>query len=309
MLTARQTFIHFLQDTGAGGSLTAEQQSELFREGLLGMACRQRGLKELYLEAVGREHRWRSLLRKLDEGLAHHGQHALVFKGGSALGHLYPASGLRPLSDLDLVVEPTVESALKDLGFSTLSGYPWVMANGAFQLDLHVHPLGRHCYAFPWNLQRARQLSAPLSERRGLFRFQSEDEMVLALLHAGKHAYSRLIWLADIHLLLPRCEPELLRQRLREAGAERYLDYARWLLAQLQGEPGPSLNALEKKLLRLCLQRRAPETLGMLLPLLSMRSLPRALNYLRHCLRPQNSEGYSARVRDLWSLLRRSTSP
>lgn len=302
MQTARDTLVHFLQGTCARGPLSEDQQRELFREGMLGLACRQRGLKEELLRAVGREYRWRALLEELDQALAEAGQRAIVFKGGATLGHLYPGSGLRPLSDLDLVAGRECEEVLCGLGFETLTRHPWVMTRSGFQLDLHQHPLSRHQHVFPWDLRRAGQLSLPLTEKHGLFRYRLEDETVLCLLHAGKHAYSRFIWLADLHLLLPRCQPEVLRERLREARAERYLDYARWLLANLTGQARPRLSRLEEGLLELCLNRQTSESLGMILPLAWPRSWPRAGRYLWHCLRPQSGRDWRRRLAELYAL-------
>ena len=312
MPIARDTLCAFLEGTPTPAELTPEQERDLFREGLLEMAYYQRGDKGNFLRGVAREFRWRELVQEIDRELARQQRQAIVFKGGSALGYLYPNSGLRPVSDLDLLGDEQLAPLLVGLGFRTAPGQPWILHRGAFQVDLHVHPLGRQRFAFPWDLSRAIRLRQSLSPQGGLFRFQPEDETLIALIHAGKHAYSRWIWLADIHLLLGRCRPDCLGQILREAKAERYLGYAQWLLAQIQGKPVPSLSGLEQKLLRLCLQRRASESLGMLLPLFSISSPWRATHYLWHCLRPQFQQGWQQRLRELWHLLRtfmRSSTP
>ena len=312
MTASRQALKNFLEDSPATSlPLTASEENELFREGLLGIACRQRQLKEAFMEGVAREFRWRELLDELDAALAGQGRHALVFKGGALLGKLYP-TGSRPVSDLDLLGDEHLPAVLESLGFQSLDGHSWIWRRGLFQLDLHQHPLGRLQYAFPWDLRRARQLSQPLTERRGLFRFQREDETLIALIHAGKHAYSRFIWLADIQLLLKQCRPQQLDSILVEAQATRYLTYARWLLAQVADRPAPALSPLERLLLQLCLRRATSESLGMLLPLLSISSPRRALHYMWQCLRPQNGGDWSLRARELWNLARlfkRSSTP
>ena len=305
MSIARETLKRFLNDDPVPARpLTAPEERELFREGLLGIACRQLQLKEAFLEGAAREFRWRELRAELDQTLAEQGRHAIIFKGGAALGRLYPGSGLRPVSDLDPI--------LTSLKFTPVEGQNWIWRRGQYQLDIHDHPLSRHRYAFPWDLRRAVQQSEPISERAGLFRFQVEDETLISLIHAGKHAYSRMIWLADIHFLLQRCRPERLREILHEARAHKYLGYARWLLARINGTAAPRPGILEERLLHLCLQRATSESLGMLLPLLSISSPQQALHYMWHCLRPQNGADWNTRAREFWHLarlFRRSSTP
>ncbi|MFN8607157.1 MAG: nucleotidyltransferase family protein [Vulcanimicrobiota bacterium] len=304
MALALDTLRRFLDNSDQPATWDEQAETHLLKEGMLELALRQTGQKERFLQSVAREYRWRELLAELDEALAGWGCHALVFKGGAALGHLYPSSGLRPISDLDLLGEPDLPERLTRLGFRAVAEEPWIMHRGAFQLDLHQHPLGRQRFAFCWDLARAIQCSLPLSQHRGLFRFSLEDETVVALIHAGKHAYSRYIWLADIHLLLQRCCPERLGQVLREARAERYLVYAVWLLQSIRGGRLPKLKHLEKRALDLCLRRQASESLGMLLPLLSSNSFPRSARYLWHSLKPQQEASWRQRLGKLWHLVR-----
>lgn len=312
MAIARDTLVRFLSGQAGGAAhWSADEEIQLLREGMLELACRQGQHKQRSLEAAARELRWRDLLDELDRALAENGARTIVFKGGALLGRLHPI-GMRPLSDLDLLAAPQLEPVLLKLGFRHAEGEPWILRRGAFQLDLHQHPLGRHHHAFGWDLRRATQCSLPLTQRQGLYRFTFEDETTIALLHAGKHAYSRWIWLADLHLMLTQCQPGRLAAILKEAGGQRYLLYARWLLAHLANQPPPPINPLERRLLEICLQRRASESLGMLLPLLSIRSPARARRYLWHSLKPQGQDSWRARFHQLWRLARtfkRSASP
>lgn len=305
-LEALREFLSHQNPRPSSCGFSPEQRLELFREGLLEIAAYQRGGRQTVLEGAAREFRWRGLLDELDQALGRAGARAVVFKGGAALEGLYPRCGLRPLSDLDLVCEPHVPPLLESLGFVAAPRHPWVYTRDGFQLDLHAHPLSRLRHAFRWDLRRAMQRSLPRSACHGLYRFQTEDELLVALIHAGKHAYSRWIWLVDIALLLQRCDPDRLEGLLRDAGALRYLDYARWLLTTVQGQEqsGPRLSLLERTFLRACLHRRASESWGMLLPLLSIRSPRQALYYLRGALASPHGKDWRTRARELWALTR-----
>lgn len=294
---ARATLRRFLRPESPIPELQGPNQRlrlAFHHEGLWGILCQQQDWKEEYLQELGRQGRWLDLLHEIDQALARHGARAFVFKGGSAICGLYPGLGQRPLSDLDLWADDeSVALILEQLGFRIVSQNPRVMARGPFRLDLHQHPLGRQGHAFGWNLQRARSQGIPLSPAAGIMRFSLEDETLIALLHAGKHGYSRSIWLADLGLLLDRCAPERLRPLLVEAGAQRYLSYARWMLCQeaqiLAAEwAGPlRLNAWERWFLEGCCRRRPSWRAGMLLPLFSIRSPRRAFGYLWRALRPK----------------------
>lgn len=301
---SRQIFQQFLLDKPASPrSLSPQEEAELASEGLLEIANQKLLRREAHLQGAARELGWRALLQELDKALAAQRSQAIVFKGGAALGRLYQ-TGQRPLSDLDLLGDEHLPAVLRSLNFAPVSENSWIWGRGRYLLDTHQHPLGRLQHAFGWNLRRAWQQSEPLSQRRGLFRFTTEDEMVVALVHAGKHAYSRLIWLADIHLLLERCQPQRLKARLLESGAGSFLRYSHWLLAHLSDRPeaAPRLNRLDRALLELCLQRKTSESLGMLLPLLVTAWPCPALPYLWRCLRPQEDEGWRGRAAKLRTL-------
>ena len=276
------------------------------REGLWGMLCQQQNWRPEYMLEMGRQGRWLDLLHELDQELAKRNASAVVFKGGSAISGLYPGLALRPLSDLDLWVDEHAAHVFAELGFQTVSARPHVMARGQFRLDLHQHPLGRQGQVFAWNLSRARAAAIPLGAHGGLYRFQAEDETLVALLHAGKHGYSRMIWLADLALLLQRCRPEQLRAILKEAEAGRYLHYARWMLREESGLHAADwagsirINPFERWFLEGCLRRRPSSRAGMLLPLLSLRSPRRAARYLWSALRPKADQSLWQRWTELW---------
>lgn len=282
---------------GRGPAVSASVDlASLQREGLLGLYYQLAGRTADLLPAVGRDGRMRSLLQELDQGLR---QPAVVFKGAAYLGRLY-GLGQRHVGDLDLVGGPETRQELERLGFRPVSESPLVLQRGGHQVDLHTHPLGRQQQVTRWDLACARRQSVPLFEgARCLRRFHDRDEAVLCLLHGAKHAFSRLLWLVDLALLQP--DPAYLRW----LGAERYGWYGAWLLERLfdiPGEVGP-LRRTERWFLRRVEQRRAPEELGMLLPLHTLPGVLPKLRYLRETLRSPG--GWRRRLTELAAMLAR----
>lgn len=268
----------------------------LFREGLLGIYALLAGERQTLLEEVAREGRWRQRLAEIDEALQHRGCRALAFKGASCLLlRLYPFAGLRPLSDIDLVIWPHDKALLLEtltrLGYRKVSDTPLVLSRDNAQLDLHTHPLGRQQWVFDFSLETALQRCRPLLGG-GLYAFHPEDELTLTLLHASKHCYRRQIWLIDIALMLRSTGP---------AGPEPYLSHARWLLNE-----EPLLRRWETHYLQRCATGRAPEMLGMLLPLLASPRRAWRWRYLRELLQPQGSS-WRQRLREWQTLWKRLT--
>jgi hypothetical protein len=169
--------------------------------------------------------------------LADAGLEPLVFKG-PALSTRYPAPGLRPMGDIDLILPATDHAkAVATLG---TSGWTVVQRPGRLHYDTFlVHPevpglaVELHHELNAWNDRPNGLRAADLWDRRvridclgtPAFGLPVEDELVALAAHAGKpyHCFSRLIWIADLAVVVAHAvaaggvDWDLVRYRTRGA--------------------------------------------------------------------------------------------
>jgi hypothetical protein len=129
---------------------------------------------------------------------------------GLSLLNLYPDPGLRPLGDMDILVKPSdrnrIPLLLAELGFGVPDPeYPNIFYNNRHWLDIHSHALNldrvnTRRYLFPSDLTLLWESATLQAENSShLLIADPRDNVVLLSAHALKHAYSRLIWLVDLH--------------------------------------------------------------------------------------------------------------
>ncbi|NOT02536.1 MAG: nucleotidyltransferase family protein [Phycisphaerales bacterium] len=142
----------------------------------------------------------------------------MVLKGAALIADLYGDPGLRPMSDLDLLIHPCdadrADGLLRLLGFDrgqsllTCDFYPRYHYETEYRqrgprplrLDVHVRPwrplrYGRLIPAYAlWGDKREVIVGA------GTMNVPGRTEMLIHLLgHAAFHGADRLLWLVDIH--------------------------------------------------------------------------------------------------------------
>jgi hypothetical protein len=153
--------------------------------------------------------------------LADAGLEALVIKGGAVAGR-YPDTALRPMDDIDLILPPDqIEPAV-----DTLTQTGWVRyvapARRRHEVDL-MHPalpglpIDLHRGLSTWRSRANRLTSEQLWAQRqkttlhgvGAFVLPPEPELVMLAAHAAKpfHIFARLVWTADIAMVVAAAEP------------------------------------------------------------------------------------------------------
>ncbi|MHB1710631.1 MAG: nucleotidyltransferase domain-containing protein [Acidimicrobiales bacterium] len=150
------------------------------------------------------------------EPLTGAGIEPVVFKG-PAVERRYPAPGLRPMDDIDLLLPPDQHEAAR----SALLAAGWVVrrASGSDHYDtVLAHPragsiaLELH-YGLEARYERTNGIRiADLWRRRepitcfgvSAWGLALEDEVIALAAHAGKpfHSFSRLVWIADLAMIL-----------------------------------------------------------------------------------------------------------
>jgi hypothetical protein len=144
--------------------------------------------------------------------LAEAGFEPLLVKGG-ALAERYPAPGLRPMDDIDIVLpaeqhQPAVR-ALTAAGWRLARGPgPSDHSSGLVHPELPGLPLEFHLSLGTWRDRGSGPSSELLWQRRRPITFSDapafgldvEDELAMLVAHAGKphHCFSRIVWMTDL---------------------------------------------------------------------------------------------------------------
>ena len=234
----------------------------------------------------------------------------VLLQGIALLPQIYDDIGLRPTTDIDLwVLEKDFSSLVRILlghGYERDKLYPTTFRKKSTILDLRTHLLwaGR-IRARKFLLSKSQEC---IHNDTQVIDFQGQkvrclneyDQVLYLMLHALKHNVERLIWLADIKLLVDgwkRSHWEALIDRARELGQEKPVYYTLFLLFHLFAfQPpmearhilqGEHLNLLEKKVLR---QRIAGSSLpvwAVLLLLTSGKSWSTRLVFMFETLFPK----------------------
>jgi hypothetical protein len=183
---------------------------------------------------------------------------AVPFKGPALAQSLYGDVGLRSFSDLDFLIAPVdferAKQALAEIGYRPAANITpaierlWLRVGYERSFD---GAAGKNLVELQWALlPHFYAIDFPLEdllERAGrtvvggreVPCLSPEDSLLVLCLHAAKHLWTRLIWLADIAetLGLPDIDYTLVSSRARELGIARILGVSFWLVKNvLQGE-------------------------------------------------------------------------
>jgi hypothetical protein len=231
--------------------------------------------------------------------LQEQGMRAIILKGGALTTTAYGGQlGLRPLSDLDLLVKesdlPIIRDALFERGFRAPSPSGMLFTNGPVMFDLHTDLINasrirRRAMAFRFDPEAIWAKAVPLDPGDPSLLILSPAHQFLHLaVHGQKHSFSRLIWLVDLALISRRLDWEELLLQARNTGTLRSVAYALLAMEKLLGvriPPAvwvtlPSLNRMERKFMEAVVSRKETEPAGELLVAFSIPSLPGKLGYL-----------------------------
>jgi hypothetical protein len=216
----------------------------------------------------------------------------VLLQGIALLPQIYDDVGLRPTTDIDLWVEEKDFSALVRIllsqGYQRDKLYPTTFRKGSTILDLRTHILWADRikareFLLSKNQETIYNATKTIEVDGHEVRCLNEyDQVLYLMLHALKHNVERLLWLADIKLLIEdwkHADWQPLIDRARELGQEKPIYYILFLLTHLfafqppvearQLLQGDRLNLLEKKVLR---RRIAGNSLPVWAPLILFTS-------------------------------------
>ena len=233
---------------------------------------------------------------------------------GLPLLKLYGDPALRPMSDVDVMVQPRHEKkllrGLMKAGYRAPHAvYPNLLYKNGVLLDLHTHILNldriqTRRYLFPEDLTPMWERALPYFDHNEYLLCPDPLDMITSLAaHALKHGYSRLIWLVDLHESLRKVEKggekgwtELV-QRARHWRQERVLLYTLIQIEALFGLRVPinvkrdlglhRLNRIEREALQLKVKGKALNEAAIFLSLCSIPGLGNKIKFFLENLFPR----------------------
>lgn len=249
-------------------------------------------------------------LEKLEHALDRERIEAMTLKGTSLIEHVYPCVGMRPMSDLDLMVHPEQYeqfiSLLCRLGYEANSMIPHYLHKGRSIIDVHMHALNtdritKRSGLFPSGMEPVWANSLPWQEGYQWIRRPDDvDNTILLTQHLMKHSFSNLIWIYDIYMLLKNRDSAFwtsLRKRADQLGQTRPLSYALYLTKDLFGlEPSQEcrydhlrkdLSRLERGLLGARIEGQTLHRLGPLMALFCLPGLKARISFMWETLFPK----------------------
>ena len=294
--------------------------AKIEREGVAGLAYLSlkdrhlpddagRFLADRYHGTVVKNLACQSFLEKLENVLGTEKIKVMVLKGASLFHRRYGGYGMRPMQDVDLMVQPDdlprFERILVSIGFRQNRWRKELFDGPMLTIDLHVHPLhtdrinGRN-NLLPGDIASIWLKTLPWRAGFDWIRCPDDvDNTLLLSLHLLKHAYSRLIWLEDVFRLLEHYSKDDLRElfnRAAELGCTRTLLYTIYVLNTLYGPSRiqvaltdrirPPLSAVEKGLLLFSISDGPVSLTAPLLEILAMRGLKKRFYFTLESLFP-----------------------
>ena len=172
----------------------------------------------LAVERLGRT-KLRAALDEAVQALEAAGIRAVALKGIALGDRVYPAPGLRPTSDTDLLVTPTeldrAVAVLESIGYESETG---PLARYYRENHHHLHlsradtpPLELHFRAttgfgtiIPADDLLARASPYRMATGTMAWVLSPEDEFLYLAVHAARHLFQALVWLYDLKLMLLR---------------------------------------------------------------------------------------------------------
>jgi hypothetical protein len=241
-------------------------------------------------------------LKHLEEVLGTEKIEIMTLKGASLLSQIYPAVGLRPMDDLDLMVRPKdrerFERLLKHNGYQQNSKQSTILTKGDIVIDLHTHALNTDRIQsredlFPGGMDPIWESSIPWGgDSRWVRRPDDIDNILLLSQHFLKHYYSRLIWLEDIYRLVRNRDQKFWSKLLNRADQlqqTKPLSYTLYLLKMYYNfktpsgfgteKPAEKISTIERTFLRMTAQGKPFVLLAQIMAIFCIRGFSKRIRF------------------------------
>jgi len=249
----------FLRQAGHHGVLSLVARNLLDRTPCLPPQIRS-SLESAYSTNFRRGLWFASELMRITRQLALNHVRAIPYKGAVLAQSAYGDLALRNFSDLDLLISPAdfeqAKRALSQIGylptktFTPAVEHLWLKTGYERSFD---GPGGKHLVELQWAIlpyfyaidpasfqfddlwSRTGRIVLGTSDDSGVRLLSAEDSLLVLCVHAAKHLWTRLIWIADIAhgLRAPDLDLALVVSQARALGIARILAISLWLAKRL----------------------------------------------------------------------------
>jgi hypothetical protein len=268
-------------------------------------------ISRLYQETFLINSHFIKLLEELGEILERRNLRIIILKGTSLLNYVYPDIGLRPMEDIDIMVQPESLADFKKIlmtnGFKQDRVYPDTFKKGILHLDLHVDFLSTQ------RIQSRKEIldlqfddvwkrAVPVGDYGPcIYRLSRYDNIIALLFHLLKHGYRRRIWFMDIKELIEvggkTIDWQEILKHFKKARAERLMLYYLLLAGPFLGVSvgddilydfgKKNLSFIEKQILRLRLAGEQPGTMTDILWLYQIKSPIKKIRFILENIIPE----------------------
>jgi hypothetical protein len=241
-------------------------------------------------------------LKNLEDVLGAEKIEIMTLKGASLISQIYPAVGLRPMDDLDLMVRPKDRERfvrlLKHTGYQQNLKRSNSFTKGDVVIDLHTHALNTDRIQsredlFPGGMDSIWESSIPWGgDSRWVRRPDDVDNILLLSQHFLKHYYSRLIWLEDIYRLVRNRDQKFWGELLNRADRlqqTKPLYYTLYLLKEYYDfetspgseteKPAGKISTIERTFLRMTAQGKSFVLLAQIMAFFCIRGFSKRIRF------------------------------
>lgn len=162
---------------------------------------------------------------ELEKAFRAHGIEAIALKGLPLSLNLFLTKvGTRELSDIDLLFQkeqlPRVREILQSMGYVKRNDTDMGYQQEGYYLDLHVRLLDRVDKAYRFELDTVWSRREKISDSfEAVQALEPHLNFCYLSAHAMDHGFSRLKWIVDLVMLLPRCDGERLKSIASETNS------------------------------------------------------------------------------------------
>lgn len=244
-----------------------------------------------------------AFLEELGDVLEQRGVPVIVLKGTALLNTVYRDIGLRPMDDIDVMIQTRhkddICKILTGMGFIRDRVYTNSFQRGVITIDLHTDFISSERIHSRKDTMTIREddiwrNAVPFNGSSVLYRLSPYDTLIALSFHLLKHRFNRLIWLVDIATFMTSHTAEVEWRELtayaRSLDADRFLLYAVILAKHLAGANIPDhalirlgkekLTFIERYILRLHVSRTPLGTITDVLWIFQIRGVKKRIRFV-----------------------------
>lgn len=269
-----------------------------------------RKLEQAYYASMAANTYRLKAIEELEAQLANDKISIMVIKGAALLDSVYPDPGMRPMEDIDLMINPedfsTLKKVLIQCGYIKDSVFPHMFRKQGILIDvhtslLHTDRIKSRKAIFQADMQRVWNDSLPWQPGfRHVRRLDDATHIIYLVHHMIKHSFSKMIWLMDIFQIMKN-QDDLFWKKMEQKTIiyhqEKPVAYMLYILSRMIGVYPPQGSALrdydkkltlfEKAILNQMIRGESIGDMGNVLWLFCLPTVSQQIRFLGETMFPQ----------------------